>query len=70
MKANVRSLKGRGIDNKHKSLWAKHYEKTLKVAWASPNLGSIVKIVQSSFIHRFIHIIHKYHALKTHLIHG
>jgi hypothetical protein len=29
----------------------------------------IMKIVQSSFIHRFVHFTHKYYALKTHLIH-
>ncbi len=30
----------------------------------------IMKIVQSSFIHRFVHFTHKYHALKTCLTHG
>jgi hypothetical protein len=29
----------------------------------------IMKIVQNSFIHRFVHFTHKYHVLKTHLTH-
>jgi len=28
-----------------------------------------MKIVQTSFIHKFIHFAHEYHALKTHLTH-
>jgi hypothetical protein len=30
----------------------------------------IMKIMQSSSIHKFIHLTHEYHALKTHLTHG
>jgi hypothetical protein len=30
----------------------------------------IMKIVQSSFIHKFVHFLYEYHALKTHLTHG
>jgi hypothetical protein len=30
----------------------------------------IMKIMRSSFIHKFIHFKHEYHALKTHLTHG
>jgi hypothetical protein len=41
MKANTGNLKGRGVHNKYKSLWAKHYEKTLKTTWTSLNLGNI-----------------------------
>jgi hypothetical protein len=29
----------------------------------------MMKIVQSSFIHRFVHFIYEYHALKTCLTH-
>jgi hypothetical protein len=29
----------------------------------------IMKIVQSSFIHRFVHFTHEYHALKTQSTH-
>jgi hypothetical protein len=29
----------------------------------------IMKILQSSFIHRFVHFTHEYHALKTQLTH-
>jgi hypothetical protein len=29
----------------------------------------VMKIVRSSSIHRFVHFIHEYHALETHLIH-
>jgi hypothetical protein len=31
--------------------------------------GIIIKIVQSSFIHRFVHFMHKYHVLKIRLTH-
>jgi hypothetical protein len=31
---------------------------------------SIVKIMQNSFIHKFVHFTHEYHALKTRLTHG
>ncbi len=30
----------------------------------------IMKIMQSSFIHRFVHFTHEYHALKTCSTHG
>jgi hypothetical protein len=30
----------------------------------------IMKVMQSSFIHRFVHFTHEYHALETHLTHG
>ncbi len=52
----------------------KHYNTSVtKLENCTTNLACdelIMKIMQSSFIHGFVHFTHKYHALKTHSTHG
>jgi hypothetical protein len=47
--------------------WGCYEEKMIITNLTFNNL--VMKIVRSSFIHKFLCFMHKYYALKTHLTH-